>query len=140
MQIDQQDIFDKYDIELINLSQHNFISKYVFRHNRDIRFDMFVSHIYAHDALIPMNPMGRQQQPSKQTYPDSKVYGANMEPNWGRQDPGRRHVGPMNLDTWVWRHGFNCIGVMPETYYMCTPLKGGRLFSRNGRSLWTADA
>ena len=26
-------------------------------------------------------------------YPDSKVQGANMEPIWGRQDPGRPHVG-----------------------------------------------
>ena len=29
--------------------------------------------------------------------PDSKVHGANMGPTWGRQDPGRPHVGPMNL-------------------------------------------
>ena len=29
--------------------------------------------------------------------PDSKVHGANMEPIWGRQDPGGPHVGPMNL-------------------------------------------
>ena len=32
--------------------------------------------------------------------PDSKVYGANMEPIWGRQDPGGPHVGPMNLAIW----------------------------------------
>ena len=30
-------------------------------------------------------------------YPDSKVYGANMGPTWGRQDPGGPHVGSMNL-------------------------------------------
>ena len=28
------------------------------------------------------------------TFPDSKVYGANMGPTWGRQDPGGPHVGP----------------------------------------------
>ena len=31
------------------------------------------------------------------TFLDSKVYGANMGPIWGRQDPGGPHVGPMNL-------------------------------------------
>ena len=29
--------------------------------------------------------------------PDSKVHGANMGPNWGRQDTGGPHVGAMNL-------------------------------------------
>ena len=29
--------------------------------------------------------------------PDSKVHGANMGPNWGRQDPGGPPVGPMNF-------------------------------------------
>ena len=29
--------------------------------------------------------------------PDSKVQEAYMGPTWGRQDPGRPHVGPMNL-------------------------------------------
>ena len=29
--------------------------------------------------------------------PDSKVHGANMEPIWGRQDPGEPYVGPKNL-------------------------------------------
>ena len=33
--------------------------------------------------------------------PDSKVYGGNMRPTWGRQDPGGSHVGPMNLAIWV---------------------------------------
>ena len=32
--------------------------------------------------------------------PDDKVYGANMGPTWGRQDPGRPHVGPMNFAVW----------------------------------------
>ena len=34
------------------------------------------------------------------TIPDSKVHGANMGPNWGRQDPGGLHVGPMNFAIW----------------------------------------
>ena len=28
------------------------------------------------------------------------VHGANMGPNWGRQDPGGPHVGPMNFSIW----------------------------------------
>ena len=32
--------------------------------------------------------------------PDSKVHGSNMGPIWGRQDPGRPHVGPMNFAIW----------------------------------------
>ena len=32
--------------------------------------------------------------------PDSKVYGANMGPIWGRQDPGGPHVGPVNFAIW----------------------------------------
>ena len=32
--------------------------------------------------------------------PDSKVHGANMGPIWGRQDPGGRHVGPINFAIW----------------------------------------
>ena len=36
-----------------------------------------------------------------ESYPDSKVHGANMGPIWGRQDPGGPHVGPMNFAIWV---------------------------------------
>ena len=32
--------------------------------------------------------------------PDSKVHGANMGPNWGRQGLGEPHVGLMNLAFW----------------------------------------
>ena len=32
--------------------------------------------------------------------PDSKVYGANMGPMWGRQNPCGHHVGHMNLAIW----------------------------------------
>ena len=35
------------------------------------------------------------------SFPDSKAHGANMGPNWGRQDPSGPHVGPMNLAIWV---------------------------------------
>ena len=35
------------------------------------------------------------------SYPDSKVYGANMGPIWVRKDPGGLHVGPMNFAIWV---------------------------------------
>ena len=38
---------------------------------------------------------------SRNTYPDSKVHGANMGPIWGRQDPVGPHVGPMNFAIWV---------------------------------------
>ena len=34
-------------------------------------------------------------------FPDNKVHGANMGPIWGRQDPGRPHVVPMNFVIWV---------------------------------------
>ena len=34
--------------------------------------------------------------------PDSTVHGANMGPEWGRQDAGGPHVGPMNLATRDW--------------------------------------
>ena len=33
--------------------------------------------------------------------PDSKVYGDNMGPIWGQQDPDGPHVGPMNFAIWV---------------------------------------
>ena len=39
-------------------------------------------------------------QGSLEGIPDSKVYGANMGPTWGRQDPGGPHVGPMNFALW----------------------------------------
>ena len=36
-----------------------------------------------------------------ETFPDSKVHGANMGPIWGRQNPGGPHVGPINFAIWV---------------------------------------
>ena len=35
------------------------------------------------------------------TFPDNKVYGANMGPTWGRQDTGVSHVGCRNFAIWV---------------------------------------
>ena len=37
---------------------------------------------------------------NKDSIPDSKVYGANMGPIWGRQDPYGPHVGLINLAIW----------------------------------------
>ena len=37
---------------------------------------------------------------SIQSYSDNKVYEANLEPIWGRQDPGGPQVGPMNVAIW----------------------------------------
>ena len=34
------------------------------------------------------------------TTPDSKAYGTNMGPTWGRQDSGGPHVGPMDIAIW----------------------------------------
>ena len=33
--------------------------------------------------------------------PESKVYGVNMGPIWGRLDPSGPHLGPMNFGTTV---------------------------------------
>ena len=37
---------------------------------------------------------------SADVVPDNKVYGANIGPIWGRQDPDGSHVGPMNFAIW----------------------------------------
>ena len=34
------------------------------------------------------------------SFPGSKVHGANMGPTWGRQDPGGPHIGPVNFAVW----------------------------------------
>ena len=46
-------------------------------------------------------------------FPESKVHGANMEPIWGRLDPGGPHVGPMNFALWV---VILTVGVIVELY------------------------
>ena len=48
-----------------------------------------ISHVSDHMALMGI-----------QATRDSKVYGANMGPTWGRHDPGGPHVGPMNFAIW----------------------------------------
>ena len=44
---------------------------------------------------------GGHQGPIAFVYPDRKVYGANMGPTWGRQNPGGPHVGHVNLAIWM---------------------------------------
>ena len=46
-------------------------------------------------------PIPRQLRLRDDGNPDSKVYGTNMGPIWGRQDPSEPHVGPMNCAIWV---------------------------------------
>ena len=48
--------------------------------------------------------------------PDNKVYGANMEPTWGRQDPLGPHVGPINFAIWVSYPTWSC----GEPTHRCT--------------------
>ena len=47
--------------------------------------------------VVQINIMIFPKQQEKIPYLDSKVHGANMDPPWGRQDPGRPHVDPMSL-------------------------------------------
>ena len=50
--------------------------------------------------------------------PDNKVHGANMEPTWGRKDPGGYHVGHMKIVIWdfIALHGRYYI-YMPDRAY-----------------------
>ena len=57
--------------------------------------------VYAMAADIMALRRGWASAATILTYPDSKVYGANIGPIWGRQDPGGPHVGPMNLAIWL---------------------------------------
>ena len=50
-----------------------------------------------HWSLLPAESGNRT---ATGNVPDSKVYGANMGPICGRQDPGGRHVGPMDFAIW----------------------------------------
>ena len=52
-------------------------------------------------SIQDLNPMLVQLIAVHKIYPDSNVHGANMEPIWGRQDPGGPHVGPMNFAIWA---------------------------------------
>ena len=54
--------------------------------------------------LILLVPKLLPESMLTQSYPDSKIHGANMGPIWGRQDPGGPHVGPMTFAIWVYCH------------------------------------
>ena len=56
------------------------------------------------------------------SFPDSKVFGVNMGPTRGRQDPGGPHVGPMNLAIWC---GYKYNTVMSKTRGGGVGLVGG---------------
>ena len=47
-----------------------------------------------------ISPVFAWRKPWVLQFPDSKVYGANTGPTWGRQDPGEPHCGPVNLAIW----------------------------------------
>ena len=47
--------------------------------------------------------------PASNDNQDNKVYGANMGPIWGRQDPGGPHVDPMNLVIWEALHSVTMV-------------------------------
>ena len=51
--------------------------------------------------------------------PDSKVHGANMGPNWGRQDPVGPHVGLMDFVIWDAMVHFENICHISESYQNC---------------------
>ena len=51
--------------------------------------------------MAPMAALVQEVSTRNYVFPNCKVYGANMGPTWGRQDPGGPHVGPINLAIWV---------------------------------------
>ena len=57
------------------------------------------------------------------TNSDSMVYGANMGPTWGRQDPGGPHVGPMNLAIWEYISYLIIMIYMITCHLLCTMTK-----------------
>ena len=66
--------------------------------------------------------------PYYELVPDSKVHGANMGPIWGRQDPGARHVGPMNLAIWGWIHLYAYYFGMIHQHWSYRCLNGKRWY------------
>ena len=54
--------------------------------------------------------------------PDSKVHGAHMGPIWGRQDPGGRHVGPMNFIIWALTYMGNLTMEMLQFQHWAMPV------------------
>ena len=67
--------------------------------------------------------------------PDSKVHGANKGPNWGRQDPGGPHVGPMNLAIWelssTLQHILLWLGYLLTWYIKHTTCTNNAFLERN---------
>ena len=62
-------------------------------------FHLFTSHIIATLCQIYFNDY-KNKHTCNMMIPDNKVHWANMGPIWGLQDPGGRHVGPMNFVIW----------------------------------------
>ena len=56
-------------------------------------------HSFGHVSQAPI-PLKTTRQERLGKVPESKVHGAKMGPIWGRQDPGRPHVGHVNLAIW----------------------------------------
>ena len=76
------------------------------------------------------------------TTPESKVHGANMGPNWGRQDLGGPHIGPMTFAIWD-GFGFWCSAWMFVTRCSLAAPYGVSQFRnqpsvRPGTIMWTA--
>ena len=61
---------------------------------------IWISNDALKNVLNYASSLGASCRATTRNNPDSKVHGANMGPIWGRQDPGGRHVGPMNLVIW----------------------------------------
>ena len=71
------------DSSLCQFGRFGFASADIFRRCSKTPYDVRF-------AVTSLNP-----------YPDSKVRGANMGPNWVLSAPDGPHVGPMNLAIWV---------------------------------------
>ena len=116
-------------------SEHQSLSDFPFTNYRMIGMVDYCIGV-AVGSLTHLSFIRVQLQISEKTYPDSKVYGANVGPIWGRQDPGGRHVGPMNLAIWV---SLECIEMPPNLeifvsgiyqLFLCMYLSSGYMFSQ----------
>ena len=78
--------------------------------------------------------------------PDSKVYGANMGPTWGRQDPGGPHGGLMNLAIWhygqlwhnIWMMSHEPWGISLHWILNCLSKSLFKLSANKSLKLWIA--
>ena len=68
-------------------------------------------------------------------FPGNKIYGANMGPIWGRQDPGGPHIGPMNLAIWVILESYKD-AVLQIHIYSCGRLMNLKTWSRHFTVPW----